>query len=432
MEAFTTYQAAREYLYSLKNQGSKYGIDRMRLLVEALGHPQKQFPIVHIGGTNGKGSTCAMLECIYREAGYKTGMYTSPHLLDQCERIQINRENLHKRKALQYINQLLPIVRELARDDPDNYPSFFEFMTAIAFVHFAAEQVDIAMVEVGLGGRLDATNVVEPMVSAITSVSLDHCDILGDSIPLIAKEKAGIIKPGVPVVIGRLPEDAETVIIGTATKLDSPVYSIMESTVEEAAEFPEIKFKAQYNRYNARTALTICSLLNDRYPVSRDTEVRGLKNFQWDARWDSRTIADGKTLILDATHNPEGVEELEQSLLQLVDKLGYKPVIVAGTLGEMRAQSLMPVLAQYARELHLLVPQQSRACSYEQLEDAIPLNYPGTIIRSSVKAIFSGDLRCAVGKQGDTIVATGSIYLMGEILEALYPHKAANGALLQD
>ena len=432
MEAFTTYQTAREYLYSLKNSGSKYGIDRMRLLVEALGHPQKRFPIIHIGGTNGKGSTCAMLESIFREAGYKTGMYTSPHLLDQCERIQVNRENLPKDKALQYINQLLPVAEELAKDDPDNYPSFFEFMTAIAFMHFAEERVDIAMIEVGLGGRLDATNVVVPLVSAITSVSLDHCDILGDTISLIAGEKAGIIKPGVPIVVGRVPDDALRVINAKANELDSPVYCTKESTIGQAAELPEVSFKAAYNRYNAVTALTICNLLNERFAINRDVQIRGLQNFQWDARWDSRQLEDRKTLILDATHNPEGVVELDQSLQQLVEELGYKPVIIAGTLGEARASSLMPVLARYGRELHLLIPQQSRACTYEQLEDAIPQDYRGIIHRSTVEKIFSGGLQCTVGNSGDTILATGSIYLMGEILEALYPHKAAAGALLQD
>ena len=188
------YGRIRDYLYSLKHKGSKYGIDRMRLFAEQLGQPQLKFPCIHVAGTNGKGSTCSMLEAIYRANGYKTGLYSSPHLIRQGERVQVNREILDEADIVAYTERLRPIADALGAADADDHPSFFEFMTAMAFLRFAEAEVDIALIETGLGGRLDATNVVDPELSIITSISLDHVEQLGDTLTAIASEKAGIIK----------------------------------------------------------------------------------------------------------------------------------------------------------------------------------------------------------------------------------------------
>ena len=154
------YNATRDYLYSLKSKGAKYGVDRMRLLVDAIGNPERAFPIIHVAGTNGKGSTCSMLEAIYRANGYTTGLYTSPHLVRQGERVQVNREILDEADIVAYTQRLKPIAARIGADDPDDHPSFFEFMTAMALLRFAERKVDLAFLETGLGGRLDATNVV--------------------------------------------------------------------------------------------------------------------------------------------------------------------------------------------------------------------------------------------------------------------------------
>ena len=193
---FAAYSAVQEYLFGLKARGLKFGIDRMRVLVKALGHPERRYPVIHVAGTNGKGSVSALLDAILHAAGWRTGLYTSPHLVKLGERVQVDRQRLTEAEIIAYVNELRP-----AADDPTlfsaaDHPSFFEFMTAMAFLQFARRQVDAAVVEVGLGGRLDATNVVQPEVAAITSIGFDHCDMLGDRLESIAAEKAGIIKPG--------------------------------------------------------------------------------------------------------------------------------------------------------------------------------------------------------------------------------------------
>jgi len=197
---FPDYAAVQDYLFSLKARGIKFGIDRMRMMVEALGHPERAVPTIHLSGTNGKGSTSAMLDAILHAAGWRTGLYTSPHLVRLGERVQVNRALLTEAELAAFTRELRPIAEEISRDHPDDHPSFFEFMTAMAFLQFQRQHCDVGIIEVGMGGRLDATNVVLPEVAAITSISLDHCEMLGDSVEKIATEKAGIIKAGRPVV----------------------------------------------------------------------------------------------------------------------------------------------------------------------------------------------------------------------------------------
>lgn len=191
-----------EYLYSLRNQGSSYGIERMELLLQKIGREVLTFPVIHVAGTNGKGSTCAMLDSIYRANGYKVGLFSSPHLVDLGERVRVNGEILSHNKLLDHIQVLKPLAEEIDKEFPGMHPSFFEMMTAVAFCEFSAEKVDLVVLETGLGGRLDSTNVVHPEISVITTISLDHSHILGDTIEQIAYEKAGIIKKGCPVLTG--------------------------------------------------------------------------------------------------------------------------------------------------------------------------------------------------------------------------------------
>ena len=200
----TDYAAVTEYLYALKAGGVKFGIDRMRRLAEVLSHPERSYPVIHVAGTNGKGSVAAMVESILRASGRRTGLYTSPHLVKLGERVQVDRRVLTEAEIVAYAAELKPAADSICASAPDEQPTFFEFMTAMAFLQFQRKRVEVAVVEVGMGGRLDATTVVEPEVSVITSIGLDHCAELGDTFEQIAREKAGIIKPGRPVVIGSL------------------------------------------------------------------------------------------------------------------------------------------------------------------------------------------------------------------------------------
>ncbi len=413
----------REYLYSLKNAGSKYGIDRMRLLVEALGHPEKQFPLIHVAGTNGKGSVCAMLESLYRTNGYKTGFFSSPHLVHLGERAQVNRQILTESGIVEYTKQLKPIAAKLGKEDPDCHPSFFEFMAAMAFQRFASEQVDIACIETGLGGRLDATNVVDPELSIITTVSLDHTELLGDRIEIIAREKAGIIKPGKPVLIGRLPAEAESVVREIATERGSTVYALRDRFPDEST-LPATNLAGSFQRWNAALALYATELLADRFPIQ---STAGLKQIDWPGRWQRIPLKD-RTLILDATHNPEGAQMLAENLSQLDEK----PIIVAGTLGEDRGRSLMDAIAPYAKELHLVQPNQPRATTTRFLESCLPADRDFSVTHSSLEQVIPAPQSCSLGMPGDTIVLTGSLYLIGEALERLQAERPKELGSLQD
>ena len=222
------------YLYSLRNQGSSYGIERMELLLDKIGRKMLNIPVIHVAGTNGKGSTCAMLDAIYRENGYKVGLFSSPHLVDLGERIRVNGKILSMDKLLGHIHVLKPYAEEIEGEFRGMHPSFFEIMTAVAFCEFAGEKVDLVVLETGLGGRLDSTNVVDPVVSVITTISLDHCHILGDTVEKIAFEKAGIVKAGRPVITGWLSFSANEVVRKVALEKNSSFFTLADQPVDQA------------------------------------------------------------------------------------------------------------------------------------------------------------------------------------------------------
>jgi len=424
-----SYTTTLDYLYALKNRGSKYGIDRMRLLVEALGHPERKFPVIHVAGTNGKGSVCAMLEALYRDNGYKTGFFSSPHLVHLGERVQVNRQIFSEDEIVRYTEQLKPIAAELGKDDLDLHPTFFEFIAAMAFQRFATETpggdkpVDIALIETGLGGRLDATNVVDPELSIITTISLDHTEMLGDTLAAIAGEKAGIIKPGKPVLMGKLPPEAEAVIRRVAKERGCKLYVLTDRFPNESA-LPRTNLAGGFQRWNAALAVYATEILADRFPVQ---STQALAHVEWAGRWQALQV-DGRNLILDASHNPEGVVALEENLADLFKAEGRAPIIIAGTLGEVRARSLMGVVGRYASELYLVAPNQERATPTAFLKGCLNRD----AVETDLAALFPEPQRCTVGEIGDTVVLTGSIYLIGEALERIQGITTNDGSGLQD
>jgi dihydrofolate synthase/folylpolyglutamate synthase len=413
------YSDILDYLYALKNRGSKYGIERMRLLLEALGHPERMFPVIHVAGTNGKGSVCAMLEAVYRDNGYQVGLFSSPHLVHLGERAQVNRQILSEAEIARYTEQLSSIAAELGRRDPELHPAFFEFITSMAFLRFAELPVDIACIETGLGGRLDATNVVDPELSIITTISLDHCDLLGDTLAAIAGEKAGIIKKGKPVLMGKLPLEADAVVRRVAKERGCKLYAITDRFPNETG-LPQTNLAGGFQRWNAALATYAIEILADRFPV-RSTQA--LEQVEWAGRWQTLEL-DGRKLILDATHNPEGVAALKQNL----SSLSEQPIIIAGTLGEDRARSLMKVVAQHARELYLVAPKQDRATPTSFLKSCLNRG----AVETNLSVLFPKPGCCAVGEPGDSIVLTGSIYLVGEVMERLQGVGSNDGGRLQD
>jgi len=429
--ADSSYKATQDYLFSLKAKGVKFGVDRMRLLVAGLGHPELATPLIHIAGTNGKGSVAALLEACFAEAGWRTGLYTSPHLVKLGERVQVSRKPLSEAEIVAYADELRPVADAVSRGSSDDHPSFFEFMTAMAFLQFQRKNCDIALIETGLGGRLDATNVVNPEVVVITSIGLDHCEMLGDTLALIAAEKAGIIKPGKPVVIGRLPVEAETVIRRIAATQCAPVFSVREIFGEDISRYPTPALEGDYQRWNAAVAVLVTRCLGASWRLTDEVVQRGLKKVRWPGRWQRTTIG-GRSLILDASHNPEGAGVLDAHLRQLVEAEGRKPVVVTGVLGLARARPLLETISRYAAEIHLVMPQQSRASSFEELESLIPNSFQGKVTRATVAAIFPAAGVCSVGVLADTVVVSGSIYLLGEVLSRIEPERGPIENRLQD
>lgn len=428
---FPDYAAVTAYLYALKAGGIKFGIDRMRRLAAALGHPERSYPVIHLAGTNGKGSVAAMLEAVFRAAGWHTGLYTSPHLVRLGERVQVDRQLLSEAEIVAYANELQPVASRAAADAADEHATFFEFMTAMAFLQFQRKQVDVALVEVGMGGRLDATNVVQPEIAVITSIGLDHIGELGGELRLIAREKAGIIKPGRPVVLGRLPAEAEQVIREVAAGQGAPVHSVREAFGEALAGYPATNLECDYQRWNAATATLVARLLPAKWRLTATTIALGLDRVDWPGRW-QRTTLGGRLLILDATHNPEGAAVLEQNLIRLVAETGRPPVIVAGALGEFRARALLEVVCRHAREVHLVTPQQARASTYAEMRALVPPAQQARIHQAEITTLFPDDHTCTVGGPDDTIVVTGSIYVLGEVLARIEPARGIGEGKLQD
>lgn len=425
----TNYPEVQDYLFGLKAKGVKYGIDRMRGLARELGHPERKIPIIHLAGTNGKGSTAAMLDSILRQAGYRVGLYTSPHLVRLGERVQVDRVELTETEIVDYTRELRPIAESLAAGDESDHPSFFEFMTAMAFLQFERKGCDVAVVEVGLGGELDATNIVRPAVTAITSIGLDHCEILGETYAEIAVAKAGIIKPGIPVVMGRVPPEAEQVIRAKARQVGAPLISVRERFGEDTEGYPRTGLFGDCQRWNAGTAQLIVEAFNS--DISPHDVAAGLMRAQWPARWQEIEWA-GRSVILDTSHNPEGAVELDHNLAKLIEKTHGPLTIVVGALGANRAGPLLEIVSRYAHSLFLVEPHQKRACSHEELEQLLPKDFSGKLIRSQVEELFGQKLITQTAERNQTIVVTGSIYLAGEVLAALDPAKTIPETHLQD
>ena len=453
VKPFADYAAVTEYLYALKAGGVKFGIDRMRRLSAALGHPERSYPVIHVAGTNGKGSVSAMLDAILHAAGWRTGLYTSPHLVKLGERVQVDRRLLTAAEIVAYVNELRPVAERAAIEAADEHATFFEFMTAMAFLQFQRQGVDVALIEVGLGGRLDATNVVQPALTVITSIGLDHVAELGGTIALIAREKAGIIKPGVPVVIGRLPVEAETVIREVAATQGAPLHSVRQVFGDDIAAYPKTNLAGDYQRWNAATATLAARVFEEkgRAAARRRTGpaasagpksiasrsltdaaiARGLQQVNWPGRWQPTTLG-GRPLILDASHNPEGATVLDENLKRLVAATGRRPVVIAGALGEFRARALLEVVCRHAKEIHLVAPHQPRASSFEEMIALVPAEHRSLVHRGTLEDIFPDAHTCTIGAPGDTVVVTGSIYLLGEILERIEPDRGAGEGNLQD
>nr|WP_254168490.1 folylpolyglutamate synthase/dihydrofolate synthase family protein [Chryseosolibacter histidini] len=325
------YEEAVQYLYDNLPMFQRVGavafkkdLTNTLQLCHALGDPQTKFRSIHIAGTNGKGSTSNMLASVLQEAGYKTGLYTSPHLKSFTERIKVNGRDVSEQFVVDFVNKIRPVVSEIQ-------PSFFELTVAMAFDYFAQQRVDVAVVEVGLGGRLDSTNVITPLVSVITNIGWDHKDLLGDTLPKIASEKAGIIKRHVPVVVSERQPDVESVFITQAQEKEAKLYFASDeyrattapdsalqvmrrgSTVFETLRLP---LTGLYQQKNLPGVLKAIDLLSEHFPVTHDQLRAGLENVivntNFKGRW--QKLRDKPLMICDTGHNIDGIREIVRQL----------------------------------------------------------------------------------------------------------------------
>ena len=427
-----------ERLFALEQFGIKLGLDNIRAILAELGNPERAYRTIHIGGTNGKGSVAAMVERGLRAAGLKTGRYTSPHLDRIEERVALGGQLIDRATFASVTGDVLDTVDSLqAKRTLTVSPTFFEVSTAVAFEIFRRAAVDVAVVEVGLGGRFDATNVLTPTITAITTIAFDHERHLGNTLDQIAFEKAGIAKPGVPLVIGRLPREAAARIAKVAREVDAPMFDAHATTTDRKYPPLDLALKGRHQLENAAVAVAILerwsTLVNH---VSTEAIVTGLTECEWPARLEwlrvpfdspSGRVAteqlaqdrppDGE-LLLDAAHNPAGAAALASYLQDTGSK---KLPIVFAAMADKDLKNMIAALAPVASAFIATTVPNSRARSADQLADEIRMmvaSIPVEAVASpeaAVERAFELTHRSLGGSASRRAVACGSIYMIGPL-----------------
>jgi len=405
------YAEAIQFLYDLRLFGTKFGLDNTLRLAATIGEPHRRLRFIHVAGTNGKGSTCAMLESIYRHAGLRVGLFTSPHLVSFAERIQINRRPISEGDVTRLVQQFYDVIQKLPAS---NHPTFFEVVTVLALAYFAEHTCDLVIWETGLGGRLDATNIVQPLVSVITNIQFDHQSWLGQSRAAIASEKAGIIKPGVPVITGETDPEPLAVISETARANQAPLFLV---TPDDAHRPPldslELPLLGEHQKLNAALAVAVARRLNDVIPVSPETLARGLSSVQWSGRLQIVQTQPGRTLILDGAHNPAGAETLRREVKKLFP--ASLPTLVLGVLSDKDWASICRILAPLAGRILLAPVSSERTTSPEQLRELCQRLNPYAQVET--RPNLADAIRSSANDS--VVVITGSLYFIGEAMEIL-------------
>jgi len=401
---------ALAYLFSLEQFGIKFGLDNIRALLARLGHPQQSFRSIHIAGTNGKGSVTAMVDTVLRRAGHRSARYTSPHLVDLSERFVVDGEAVDAREMTRAAEDIRRAIEAgLADGTLAAQPTFFEATTAMAFDIFRRANVDIAVVEVGLGGRLDSTNVIDPVVTAITSIDFDHQQYLGNTLAGIAGEKAGIIKRGVPVVVGDVTPDAFAVIDAIARERGA---ALIRAT-EGGRDYGPIRLglRGAHQTANAKVAMRVLEALQRQGIAIPDAAiVDGLTAVRWPGRLEHRTLANGREIVLDAAHNPAGAAALASYLHSLS---GPKPTLVFGAMRDKDVDAMLTVLLPAFGRLIVTRPSNPRAADPEELAARVRALFPAF----PVEVVPSpGAALTAAQSSAPLVVVAGSIFLLGDVI----------------
>ncbi len=425
-----SYAEALDYIYNLNKYGIKLGLKNISYLLFLLGNPHQKLNIIHIAGTNGKGSTASIISSILQSDSFKVGLYTSPHLVDFTERMKINFQSIREKKVCELLEKIKTYIKEVAHTSGYNHPTFFEVITAMAFLYFFEEKVDFLVLEVGLGGRLDATNVCQPLISVITHIDYDHMDKLGNSIKEIAGEKGGIIKSGGIVITSDQYDEAYQEIKRITVEKNSLIFSVGKEInykiVKSDIKGNLFNLKGIYNEYNnlytpllgshqvsnAATAITAIEALRIRgLNISKRAIFEGLEKAKWEGRLE--IIQNNPLLILDGAHNPNGVKMVRQAIEEVFsyDKL----ILVLAIFADKDYRKMIQIISPIA---NLIITTKSKN----------PRATPPKIIAkeaaqyiSSNKIIVTEDIpkaiRCALSysHKNDLICITGSLYTVGEV-----------------
>jgi len=417
--AETEYAEALAWLYALEAaRGMDFKLERVALALKNLGDPQARYPCIHVAGTNGKGSVSAMMHAVFGAAGYRTGLYTSPHLVSFPERICVGSTLVAEDKIVELVRRIRTAATVRGID-----LTFFEFVTVMAFLHFADEAVDVAVIEVGLGGRLDATNVITPLVSVITSVDLDHEEYLGTRVGAIAAEKGGIIKPGVPVVLGRIGSEAGAVIDEAAAHHRARVWRAIDDFRLSGAEnatfvgvgsnLDGISFalRGRFQIDNAELAIAAIRLTAETLPVDDDAIRLGLSTVQWPGRLE--VLAGEPMVIVDGAHNTAAIRRLTVELPEIA---GDRRIhLLFAVMRDKKWESMIELLMPYVSTVTVTTALPGRGEDPVRLAAAARYRAPVTV-NSDPVAAFEGLLSAA--GNGSAILVTGSLFLVGHVYPA--------------
>jgi len=423
------YQQSLDYLYRLEKFGMIFGLAKVEAILEAIENPHREIQAIHIGGTNGKGSTAAMMASILQKEGYQTGLYTSPHLIRFTERIKINGKEIEQEEVAELAGWMRKRVEEAGVPPPF---TFFDFTTALALLYFKQKMVDLAVLEVGLGGRLDSTNVVDPLLSIITNIAKDHEEQLGRSLLKIAGEKAGIIKKGRPLLTAATQPQVLRLFSKICQERRSPYYRVGKEfrcvqNGERNFDYEGLDRKlwnislnlgGPHQIINATTALGAMELLDDLgYSVSNDAMIEGVKEVEWPGRLEM--VCSSPRVVLDGAHNPAGALALKESMEK---EFQYHHLnLILGVMKDKDIPSILRLLAPLAHHLILTRPHTDRAAPPALLLKALGKNGEKAEIAEDLEGAIEKGL--SMTKEDDLLCITGSLYTVGEARAYFRPRE---------
>ena len=422
---FTDYNTCIKWLFDLERAGVKYDLNNITAMLDFLGNPQNEFKSIHVAGTNGKGTVCSILNSMLIEAGKSTGLYTSPHVLDFRERVVVNKRMISKKFVIDFTNKLVPLIEEIK-------PSFYEVNTAMAFEYFRYKKVEYAVVETGLGGRLDSTNVIKPIISVITSIAIEHVEYLGGTIEKIAFEKAGIVKEGVPCVVGKLQPEAFNVIKKKAKEVNAPVYKSQDNAKVEIEKYGNMGFtfnitsggkkiegvkfpvKGDYQKMNIATSYTAMKVIAEREGIKLTDKIvkkaftHLIANSFFHGRF--QTIRQKPKIVLDVSHNPQALSNLRESIKSVEHEKLY---VLFGLLKDKDHKRCIEIMEKLNAEIVLTKPDYKRAFEPEGLVTFATKKEKFVVEPDFVKAV---ELIKSKINNNDLLLVTGSFFMVSDFL----------------